>query len=232
MLGTHLAKEPSPMSSTDITPRKIFLVEDHHLLLSAMTAMIGSMEQFKVTGSSYCFTGVVDQIIDMTPDLVISDLDLPDGNGLDIVKDLRARGSDVKILIYSANDEREYALRAMNAGANGYLMKDASIPRLFECMETILAGQASVSESIFDTMLGNAPSETSKLTDRELAIFTRIGQGATNNDIAERLHISLRTVDSHRTNMRRKLGLRNAGDLVREAVLWVEGTKGSRRSPP
>lgn len=217
------------MSSADITPRKIFLVEDHPLLLSAMTAMIGAMTQFELCGSSLRFAGAVDQIIEVGPDLLISDLDLPDGNGLDIVKDLRARGSDVKILIYSGNDEREYALRAMNAGANGYLMKDASIPRLFECMETILGGHTSVSASIFDTMLGNSPSETSKLTDRELTIFTRIGQGSTNDEIAGRLNISLRTVDSHRTNMRRKLGLRTSGELVREAVLWVEGTKGRRR---
>ena len=160
------------------------------------------------------------------PDLILVDISLPDRNGLELIKDLCALFPGLLILVVSMHDESLYAERVLRAGARGYLMKQEGGKKLMEAIRQILAGQIYVSEKMSAAILeifsgrrdfdGGSPIE--RLTDREFEVFQLMGQGLSTREIGQRLHISSKTVESHRRNIMRKLGLKSAARLVRYAI--------------
>ena len=163
-------------------------------------------------------------------DLALLDVSLPDKNGLELMKDLRALQPELPILIVSMHDELVYAERVLRGGGRGYIMKQEGGEKFIRAIRQVLAGQIYVSEKMSSRILeifSGRKSETEsspvgKLTDREFEVFQLIGQGVSTREIAEQLHLSIKTVEVHRANIKEKLALKTAIELVRYAVRWVD----------
>lgn len=163
------------------------------------------------------------------PDLVLADISLPDKNGLELIKDIHALRPGTLILVVSMHDETLYAERVLRAGARGYIMKQEGGKKLMAAIRKVLSGQIYVSEKMSARILeffsghrAETASPIEKLSDREFEAFQLIGQGKGTRDIADHLHLSVKTVEVHRANIKEKLKLKSATDLVREAVRWTE----------
>ncbi len=171
----------------------------------------------------------LDVIARQSVDLVITDISMPGRNGLELVKDALALKPQLKVLICSMHDELIYGERALRAGARGFIMKDEGGPALLQAIRTVLQGGTFVSPRLAsrrsEAEAGpvNSPpaARVSRLSDRELEIFTLIGQGRRTSEIADLLHLSIKTVDTHRANMREKLDLPNGSALTFYATHWV-----------
>jgi len=167
------------------------------------------------------------------PDLVLLDISLPDKNGLELTKDVHALSPDVVILVVSMHDEALYAERVLRAGARGYIMKQEGGKKLLAAIRQVLAGKIYVSERIAARILElfsgqrqeGAGSPVERLSDREFEVFQLIGEGKGTRDIAGHLHLSVKTVEVHRANIKQKLRLKTATDLVRHAVRWAESQR-------
>jgi len=164
------------------------------------------------------------------PDLVLLDLGLPGKGGLELIKDIRAQYPDLLILVISMHDESLYAPRALRAGADGYIMKEASGETLLQAIRQVLNGQGYVSQTMSTRILGifsgrnsaASPSSVERLSDREFEVFELIGRGQGSHEIAKQLFLSSKTVDAHRANIKKKLGLQSSWEMIRYAVRWVE----------
>ncbi len=164
------------------------------------------------------------------PDLVLMDLALEDINGIDLLKQLRVQHPDLSVLILSMLDEALYAERALAAGARGYIMKRTSDEELLGAIRRVLSGRIYVSEAVRERLLpvhndnGGEPSEApdpiAQLSDRELEVFLMLGQGYAPRHIADRLHVSVKTVETHRRHLKQKLNLESAALLTRYAIQW------------
>ncbi len=162
-------------------------------------------------------------------DIAIVDLSLPGVNGVELIKRLLATNPDARILVVSAHDEALYAERALRAGARGYLMKYESARKFVHAVRKVLDGELYLSETLRNQFLSDrfglrhddAPA-MSALTDRELEVFENFGHGRTTREVAEMMGLSLKTIESHRSNIKRKLGVEKAAEFMQRAVLWVE----------
>ena len=166
------------------------------------------------------------------PDLVLADITLPDKSGIELIKDIQAIHSGLAVLVISMHDESLYAERVLRAGGRGYIMKHEGGKNLMEAIRQVLSGQIYVSEKMSARILesfsgrrsaGADKSPVENLTDREFEVFQLIGQGKGTRQIAEKLHLSVKTVEVHRVNIKTKLKLQSATELIRFAVRWVEG---------
>jgi DNA-binding NarL/FixJ family response regulator len=163
-------------------------------------------------------------------DLALVDISLPDKNGLELIKDLRTLQPALPLLVVSMHDEMIYAERVLRAGARGYIMKQEGGQKFLQAIRHVLAGQVYVSEKmsarILETLSGGPPqspgSPVRRLSDREFEVFQLIGQGVGTAEIATRLHLSVKTVEVHRANIKQKLNLTTATELVRYAVRWLD----------
>lgn len=164
------------------------------------------------------------------PDVVIVDISLQGNNGLELIKNLKAIHEKLPILVFSMHDESIYAQRALRAGAKAYVMKKESSEKIVEAIRKILKGEIYVSPRVADQVLHqivSGPANTSvspvdRLTDRELEVVQLIGRGLSTREIAESLHLSVKTIESHRAHVKEKLNLRNATELVQFSVQWVD----------
>lgn len=210
--------------------KKIILVDDHPVMRLGLEQLIIAEKDLEVIAQAGSADEALVAIEKKMPDLAIVDVTLPDKNGLELVKDLRSMYEDVAILMVSMHDENLYAERALRAGARGYIMKEAAAESLIEAIRAVLGGGVFVSKAmskrIVEIFSGKSPSIAAspleKLTDRELEVFELIGNGLGSKEIAGKLHVSPRTIDAHRAHIKEKLHLRDAHDLIRHAVKWVE----------
>jgi DNA-binding NarL/FixJ family response regulator len=167
---------------------------------------------------------------EIQPDIVVLDVSLQGCNGIELLKHLATEHPNLPVLVLSMHDERHYALRALRAGAGGYVMKREHVDNFVAALRRVLAGKIYVSEALSEQLIhqalrGNnkeASSPIDLLSDRELEILQLVGQGRSSRDIAEQLHLSTKTVESHRLRMKEKLGLKSASELVRFAISWIE----------
>jgi DNA-binding NarL/FixJ family response regulator len=163
----------------------------------------------------------------LKPDLVLMDLSLPGKSGLELLKDFRAMSPRTPVLMISMHDETLYAERVIRAGGKGYIMKQEGPERIIQGIRKVLSGGIFVSERIsaliLDALSGtkSGTSPVSSLTDREFEVYRLLGQGQEPHEIAHVLHVSIKTVDTHRMHIRRKLSLRNATELIHHATRWV-----------
>jgi DNA-binding NarL/FixJ family response regulator len=169
------------------------------------------------------------------PDILVVDISLNGPDGLDLLKDIRTRYPDLPVLILSMHDESIYAERALRAGAQGYIMKQEATEKVLVALRRILSNEIYVSERISNRMLQRyigipteeRPSSIADLTDRELEVFRLIGEGHSTRQIAEQLHISIKTVESYQAHIKEKLSLRSARELVQHAIQWTISEKPS-----
>jgi DNA-binding NarL/FixJ family response regulator len=163
----------------------------------------------------------------LEPDLALIDISLDDGSGIELIKRLKVHMPQLKMLVCSMHDESLFAERAINAGARGYVNKHQVTEQILDAIQQVLAGRIYLSEKMVERVINGfakkkdaGTSSIEDLSDRELEVFGLIGQGMSTSKIAERLHLSVKTVETHREKIKRKLQLATGGELVRHAVQW------------
>lgn len=206
---------------------KVLIVDDHPIVCQGLKAMIDMEEDLSVCGIEEDVTGALRTISSENPDIAIVDLNLKGGDGLELIKANRTGGRELPILVLSMHDEGLYAERAIRAGAKGYLMKQEASDKVIDALRCILGGELFISDVLRNRLLENSGSHPASdpladLSDRELQVFRLIGLGQGTRQIAENLNLSIKTIESHRRNIKQKLGIRSAPELVRQAVRFCE----------
>ncbi len=209
--------------------KKIFIVDDHPMMREGLAQLIAQETDLVVCGEADDAAPALEQIEKLKPDLALVDITLRSTNGLELIKDLRIREPGLSILVISMHDEFLYAERVLRAGGRGYVMKQEGGKKLMEAIRHVLSGKTYVSEKISAKILDSfsgRPAETGspveRLTDREFQVFQLIGQGLSTKEIAHKLSVSAKTVEVHRVNIKQKLNVGTAPELIRFAVRWVE----------
>jgi len=208
--------------------RRILLVDDHPLTRHGMAQLIGQQPDLVVCGEAGSAEQALQSVQALRPHLVLVDVTLPGKPGLELIKDVTTLHTEVLVLVVSMHDESLYAERALRAGARGYLMKSAGGEELVKAIRQVLSGQVYVSPEfsarILDSLSGGARKTRgvlSALSDREFEVFQLVGEGLTTHEMASRLHISGKTVETHRLHIREKLALTTPQQLTKYAVRWA-----------
>jgi len=211
------------------SPKRVLIVDDHPMMRTGLAQLIDNEADMKVCAEADNAGQALDIAVGQTLDLVLLDISLPDKNGLELIKDIRALKPGLPVLVVSMHDESLYAERVLRAGGRGYIMKQEGGKKLLQAMRQVLSGQIYVSEKMsagilesFSGRHAEAASPVQQLSDREFEVFQLIGQGKSTREIAAHLHLSVKTVEVHRLNIKKKLKLKTATDLVRHAVRWLE----------
>ncbi len=225
-----MKSETSESSRT--TTRKVMVVDDHPLVRQGIATLIAQEPDLEVSDEAASAAEALRAMEQRAPDIALVDLTLKDSSGLELIKDMRIRFPHVQILVLSMRDEGFYAERVLRAGARGYVTKEEGRYRIIEGIRKVLAGQIYLSEKMATKVMGKivggidpAGSSMDELTDRELEVFELIGKGLATREIAGKLSISSKTVDSHREHIKQKLQLETAADLVKHAIQWVQCQK-------
>ncbi len=225
-------------TKTQITtqPKKcrVLLVDDHPIVRQGLALLIDREPDLCVCGEAESAHSAFHAIATLLPDLVVLDISLSGPDGLDVLKEIRMKTTNLPVLILSMHDESIYAERAMRAGANGYIMKQEATEKVLVAIRRILQGEVYLSDRLTSTMLqqyvrGASQVKTSplvNLTDRELEVFRLIGEGHGTRQIADDLHLSVKTIESYQAHIKEKLALRNARELVQHAIEWTVNLKG------
>lgn len=214
---------------------RVFLVDDHPIVRQGLALLIDREADLAVCGEADGGVGVLQAIADVRPDIVVLDIALNGPDGLDLLKTIRVHDPGTPVLVLSMHDEMTYAERALRAGANGYIMKQEATEKVLVAIRRILRGEMYLSDRLTNRMLQHfirgsvsAPdSPLSNLSDRELEVFRLIGDGHATRQIADELHISVKTVESYQAHIKEKLSLRSARELVQHAIKWSVSESGS-----
>ncbi|MEO1074696.1 MAG: response regulator transcription factor [Bacteroidota bacterium] len=204
----------------------LFVVDDHPITREGYLRLFAGVPALEVVGTTGNGATAFELIQEANPDLVVVDLNLPDMHGLELIKRLRALRPEMGILVVSIHDERRYAERVLRAGAQGYVMKEVAASTILNAVETVLSGRTYYSDSLRQYLIERTLDgeevmlPTSRLTDRELEAFELLGQGLATREVAERMQVSAKTVDSYRESIKTKLGLKHANELVQRAALF------------
>lgn len=208
--------------------KRVLIVDDHPIFRAGLTGLVNLEAELTVCGEAHDAVQAMALLEKLQPDLVLLDMSLPDKSGLELLKDIRAFAPRTPVLIISMHDETLYAERVIKAGGRGYIMKQEGPEKIVQAIRKVLGGSISVSEriaaQILDAMSGSkggTSSSVSTLTDREFEVYRLLGQGKEPHEIARTLHLSIKTVDTHRAHIRQKLGLRNATELIHHATRWT-----------
>ncbi len=220
--------ESGVVEGAELKKSKVFVVDDHQLIRQGLALIINRETDLVVCGEAEDAPTAMDAIATTHPDILIVDISLNGPDGLDLLKEMRMRNPEVRVLILSMHDEKIYAERALRAGAQGYVMKQEAAGKVLVALRRILGGEIYVSEQISDRMMQRyiggpsvgKPSSIADLTDRELEVFRLLGEGQSTREIAETLHISVKTVESYQAHIKEKLSLRSARDLLKHAIQW------------
>jgi DNA-binding NarL/FixJ family response regulator len=211
---------------------RVFLVDDHPLVREGLTNLINEQNDLIVCGEAEDSAGAMSGIAKSRPDVVLVDISLKNESGLELVKNLESQFPLVALIVLSMHDEALYAERALRAGARGYVMKRESTKSVLASIRRVMEGGVYVSERVVNSMarrfssspksVGSSPVE--RLSDRELEIFRLLGQGRTTAQIAEDLHLSLKTVQAYCARAKEKFGVSSLGELLRAAIRWEDAT--------
>ena len=215
---------------------RILLVDDHPLLRQGIAMTIEAEADLSVVAQAGDADEALGLFHEVAPDLVITDISLPGANGLELMKNLLTLQPELPVLVVSRHDEDLYAERAVRAGARGYVSKLAAGDEIVTAIRRVLRGGIHLSEELKDRMLFGAATGVKDatqtplevLSDRELEVFEMTGRGIPTRAISERLHLSIKTVESYRSRLKAKLGLQNGTELIKHAVAWVEGEGAGR----
>jgi DNA-binding NarL/FixJ family response regulator len=206
-------------------PSRIMIVDDHPLMRDGLKLRITSQDDLEVCGEAATEGEAFDLAKRICPDLVLVDISLKCGNGIELVKRIKSLGTATKMLVVSTYPESLYAERAMRAGAMGYLNKQETNEKLIDAIRVVLGGERYASAEMTQRFLAMALGKRSEtqdpielLSDRELEIYRLIGTGFTTGAIAEQLFLSTHTIDTHRENIKRKLGCKTGAELSRQAM--------------
>ena len=208
--------------------KTVLVVDDHPLMRHGLALLINQQQDMQVCGEAEEAQAAMHAIAQLRPDIMILDISLSGPDGLELLKSIRASNPDLPVLILSMHDEAIYAERALRARANGYIMKQEATEKVLVAVRRILNGEVYLSERMSNKMLqqyiGGAPSmiqsRIASLSDRELEVFRLIGEGRATREIAEELHLSIKTVETYQAHIKEKLALRSGRELIQHAIQW------------
>lgn len=228
MDSTELADPPTDTEAPQARKR-ILIVDDHPVFRHGIAALIGAEKDLAVCGEAESAPAALDAMRRLKPDLAMLDISLQGTNGIELVKLMRAEQPRLPILMLSMHDESLYALRALRAGARGYVMKAEAMTHVLAALRKVLNGDIYVSPRFSERLVfkaiqsleGGMGSPVDKLSDRELEVLQLLGRGFGTREIANELHLSVKTIETHRAHIKEKLGFKDAGEMVRFAIDWV-----------
>ena len=223
-MRTRPKTAPSPKS------KRVLVVDDHPLMREGVAQWIKGAPELEVCGQAESAAQALALAAKLKPDLVLTDIALPGRDGLELIKELQAFHPNLPVLVLSMHEESLYAGRALRAGARGYIMKRAGGDRVVQAIREVLQGNIAVSPGMATLLLEEYSGRRSRsgrtalpnLTDREFEVFQLLGEAKSNREIAAQLHLSPKTVETHRMNLVRKLKLKSAAELLRYALQYVE----------
>lgn len=223
-----MPNQKKPLTKVSTSPR-IFLVDDHPVTREGIVSLL-ERAGMTVCGQAENAPAGFEGIMNTDPNLAIVDISLPTTSGIDLVKNIKASAPSIPVLVVSMHDEALYAERSLRAGAKGYIMKQEASKMIVSAIQEILNGGIYLSEKIKVKMLhgilNGKPQETpytiDHLSDRELEVFRLIGNGHSTRQIAEKLLLSVKTIDSYREHLKLKLGMSSGNELVQHAIQWVQ----------
>ena len=210
-------------------PLRILVVDDHPIVRRGIRQVIAAEPSLTICGEAESSSQALQMATSLKPDLALVDLSLAEGMGFELIRSLRETAPDVRILVLSVHDEALFAERVLRAGAQGYIMKVEAVDSLIRAIQEVLAGRLFVSQRMSQHLLERlghyAPAREDRLgnlTDREFQVFELIGRGLNTAAIADRLDVSIKTIETYRSNIKTKLDLKDATDLIRFAAIWAE----------
>ena len=214
---------------------KVLVVDDHPVLRQGISQLIALEDDMMVCGEAADAASALKVAEEQEPDVAIVDISLKDSNGIDLIKDMLVRWPKLPVLVLSMHNESFYAERVFRAGAKGYVTKGEPSSKVIEGIRKVLEGEVYVSEKLATKMIckmmgGRIDTDgysIDRLSDREFLVFELIGQGLQTREIARKLHLSVKTIDAHRENIKTKLKLGNATELLKTAIHWVQFERGS-----
>jgi DNA-binding NarL/FixJ family response regulator len=208
---------------------RILIVDDHPMTRSGLVHLINHQPEMVVDGEAEDAAQALDLLASKRPDLMLIDITLPGKSGLELIKDVKAMHPDLPMLVLSMHDESLYADRVLRAGARGYITKHEGGDKLMGAIRHVLSGRIYVSESMSAHILeifsggqtGIDRSSIQKLSDREFEVFEALGEGLSSREIAKKLHLSAKTVDAHRANVKTKLNINTTAELISFSARWT-----------
>jgi DNA-binding NarL/FixJ family response regulator len=230
----------NPSSEQSNPPRwNVYVVDDHPIFRHGIVQLINTEPDFFVCGEASSAPQAISALRTLVADVVVLDVSLQGTNGIELLKHIRAEHQDLPVLMLSMHDEKHYALRALRAGASGYIMKREDVEVFLSALRRVVAGEVVVSPAFGQELIyrvvssGNSPDESpiNVLTDREVEVLQLIGEGRSSREISTILNLSVKTIESHRLHMKEKLRLKNAAELVRFAADWVTQQAESAEAP-
>jgi len=219
-------RTPATQTHPSRTTHRIIIVDDHPILREGLAQLIHQQKDLSVCGQFAEAGPAFDSISSLKPDLALVDISLKGSSGVELLKNIKTNYPKLKVLVLSMHDESLYAERVLRAGASGYIMKQEASEKVLEAIRKVLAGDIYLSEkmnaNLMHQLVGGrnnfGGSIMERLSDRELEVFGLIGQGRGTREIAEQLHLSVKTIESHRAHIKEKLNLKNATELVHRAI--------------
>ena len=213
---------------------RVLIADDHPIVRQGLRRLIEQEDDLRVCAEVETVRDAKTALRELQPDVVVIDISLRQGDGIELVKDTRAHYPSMPLLVLSMHDEAIYAERMLSAGANGYIMKQAASDQFLLALRRVLEGGIYVSEAVSNTMIqkfaaGGSYQSTNPidgLSNRELQVLQMIGKGLSTREVADTLNLSVKTVESHRQRIKRKLGLGTGAQLVQYAVNWCAGREG------
>jgi DNA-binding NarL/FixJ family response regulator len=222
------------MTKKRVAKKRVVIVDDHPPMRKGLAQLINQEPDLAACGEAGNIPEAIQVIESLKPDIVIVDLALKDASGLELLKDIKNRFPDLPTLVLSMQNESVYAERALRAGARGYIMKEETTENVVEAVRKVLSGEVYLSEKMSKKILNQfagrpaqkeESSSIESLSDRELEVFQLIGQGYQSREIAQKLHLSVKTIESYREHIKVKLNLENAAQLVQTAIQWMQSQK-------
>jgi DNA-binding NarL/FixJ family response regulator len=217
------------MKAEKVRKTRILIVDDHPMTRSGLVHLINHQSEMVVDGEAEDAAQALDLLASKRPDLMLIDITLPGKSGLELIKDVKAMHPDLPMLVLSMHDESLYADRVLRAGARGYITKHEGGDKLMGAIRHVLSGRIYVSESMSAHILeifsggqtGIDRSSIQKLSDREFEVFEGLGEGLSSREIAKKLHLSAKTVDAHRANIKTKLNINTTAELISFSARWT-----------
>ena len=209
---------------------RVLIVDDHPAVREALALRIGRQSDLQVCGEAANMGDALRLVADTQPDVAVVDISLKSGNGIDLIKRIKDRNEHVRMVVWSMHSESLYSERALRAGALGYVNKDQATDTIVEAIRRVLAGKVYLSDAMTERLLQRAVGGEAKavlrspvdvLADRELEVFRLIGAGVKTTDIAEQMHLSIKTIETYRDRIRKKLDLKDGSELAHYATRWI-----------
>ncbi|MBI4776698.1 MAG: response regulator transcription factor [Deltaproteobacteria bacterium] len=202
--------------------RRIVIADDHTIVREGIRSLLEAREDFIVVGEASTGREAIREVEELHPDIVIMDVSMPDLNGLEATRQIKKRFPDCKILVLTMYEDKESIRQMLQCGASGYVVKKSAVSQLFDAIEAVLKGEAffspSISKIVLEDYIKELDTSDRILSSREIEVLQLVAEGRTNKEIADLLHLSVKTVEGHKDNIKKKLNIRDTAGIVKYAI--------------